>query len=400
MNILKNSCRPTWLNLFARPGRPTWLNPFMGLSIALALALTANAESVIDSAGWSSTTWDKRYIVDNGDGTSTTNSSIQGAAYYGGKVYQFWDKGATYRVYDIASGAWGDFGSALTCASSNHFGSATFAASVADGCTIPYVYVSGHYRLSDAELEAAGGSSLYTTVVPSKYEIMDVVDIEHNTLVKRYIFNNRYDDAIFAYDWTNSRFWMVGYETASGYAQAPYYIQEYKFDSTDARGYTEVGDMVAVPAATADGTLQDCVYSDGHIYILVGWGTGGKTVTINGEERTIVSRYVGVHDYDVTSKTVIASNFSTDTSEAEGLAYDSVNNNFYITSSSSKFWKLCVHDFTSGTTCSKCGASSIVHNHSYQNGFCRNTAGDCDAPYESYTISNSVYQIVSGFMIG
>lgn len=238
------------------------------------------------------TTYDRRVNgVDN-----------QGGAYYNGKYYQFYDKAGGIKVFDVETMTF-EKSLPMTCDGNLHFGSVTFSnefSYIKDGVTtevqIPLIYATGHYN---------AGSG--------KKEIVDVIDVENNVLVRKYEFPERRDDAIAAWDFSTGRFWIIGYEPVNGYAETPYYINEYKWNEDGT--YSEVGDVSIVEITKS--TLQDCYYKDGHIYILAGWGKNGQVAEI--------------HDYNTETKLLDYTLKSTSSDEAEGFAYVPETNSFIVT---------------------------------------------------------------------
>lgn len=199
---------------------------------------------------------------------ATSNSvPLQGAAIYDGKLYQFYKGAGGIYAYDL-----NDLSATPTRYSAVdtllHYGSVSFSNITTYGdtvTTIPLVFATGHYGDADS----------------SKYEIVDVIDIENGVLVKQYKFPNRYDDCIAAYDFTNSKMWLIGYETSSGYATTTWYIDEYDLIGMELQSSTAF-DLVKsyYITGTEHHTLQDAFYENGNVYILTGWGQQGQKGTI------------------------------------------------------------------------------------------------------------------------
>lgn len=261
----------------------------------IVLSVPCTAQSInLSKYVWkkTATTYDRRVSgVDN-----------QGGAYYDGKYYQFYDKTGGIKIFDVKTMK--EIGSMpMTADGSLHFGSVSFCnefSYVKNGetvnTTLPLIYATGHY-------DAGSG----------KKEIVDVIDIENNTLVRQYEFPERRDDVIAAWDFEGKRFWIIGYEPVNGYAETPYYINEYKWNEDGT--YSEVGEAAVVNITMS--TLQDCYYKDGHIYILAGWGKNSQKVQI--------------HDYNTTTKTLDNTSTVDNGDEAEGFAYVPETNSFIVT---------------------------------------------------------------------
>lgn len=226
----------------------------------------------------------------------------QGGGYYDGKYYQFYDKTGGVKVFDVETMK-EEKSLPMTCDGNLHFGSVTFSNEFSydkNGekvvTALPLIYATGHYNAGNG-----------------KKEIVDVIDVENNVLVRQYEFPERRDDAIAAWDFATERFWIIGYEPVNGYAETPYYINEYKFN--DDGSYSEVGEVAVIEITKS--TLQDCYYKDGHIYILAGWGKN--------------SQVAEVHDYNTETKTLDYTSKSTCADEAEGFAYVPETNSFIAT---------------------------------------------------------------------
>lgn len=248
----------------------------------------------------------------------------QGGAYYDGKYYQFYDKSGGIRVFDVKTMKEED-PKPMTADRSLHFGSVSFSdefSYVKNGETVetnlPLIYATGHYN---------AGSG--------KKEIVDVIDIENNTLVRQYEFPERRDDVIAAWDFEGKRFWIIGYEPVNGYAETPYYINEYKWNEDGT--YSEVGEAAVVDITMS--TLQDCYYKDGHIYILAGWGKSNVNATLG--------QYASIHDYNTNTKQIDYTLASPTKDEAEGFAYVPETNNFIVTTwtrggSTAYYWHVAI----------------------------------------------------------
>lgn len=258
---------------------------------AMLAVITGMAQNIdLTKYVWkkTATTYDRRINgVDN-----------QGGAYYDGKYYQFYDKSGGIKIFDVKTMKEVGF-LPMTADGSLHFGSVSFSnefSYIKNNETVttslPLIYATGHYN--------------------SK-EIVDVIDIENNTLVRKYEFPNRRDDVIAAWDFDGKRFWIIGYEPSNGYAETPYYINEYKWN--DDGTFSEVGEVTVVNVTMS--TLQDCYYKDGHIYILAGWGKNSQKVQI--------------HDYNTKTKTLDYTSTVDNGDEAEGFAYVPDTNSFIVT---------------------------------------------------------------------
>jgi hypothetical protein len=244
--------------------------------------------------------------------------SMQGAALYEGKLYQFYDKGKGLLIYHSKTGKLLETKKQFQYqgATETHFGSIAFSNQKTyvklNGekvtTTIPLVYATGHMKPKNT-VEAVDDKD--------NYEFVDVVDIEHDYLVKRIKFRNRYDDIICAWDFEGNRGWVIGY-VKKGYATDTYCITSFNMNDIDAEGYVNEKDPVEIPN---DGTLQDCEYRNGHIYFLVGWGTNAKRSTLGK-----------IHDYDVEKKRINTTLTTNITDECEGLALDEKARRFIITS--------------------------------------------------------------------
>ncbi len=167
------------------------------------------------------------------------SKAIQGGGYFNGKFYQFHDKTGGLRIFDTTT--YEQIGDIIpiNIDSRLHHGSATFSdefSYILNGTevttTIPLLYSSGHY---DGK------------------EIIDVLDIENDVIVRQYFFENRRDDITGAYDFENNRMWVIGYEK-DGSAITPWTIDEYKF-SEDRSTVEHVGDTVIIDIK--NNTLQE-----------------------------------------------------------------------------------------------------------------------------------------------
>lgn len=169
----------------------------------------------------------------------------------------------------------------------------------------------------------------------------------------------------------------MGYGEYSLYSQAPYYLTEFVLDDSDPKGYKQVSDPVIINAdgkGIVSGTLQDCVYHDGHIYILTGAGTQSDRV-----------QYVKILDYDIETESVIYEMTYSDRYEAQALAYDYDNDRFIVTSILS--WN------------SSLGNVWIIENpndgHAFdENGFCKHK--DCHTVMPAIKDEEGFYQISNG----
>lgn len=240
------------------------------------------------------------------------SKTIQGGAYYDGKFYQFHDKTGGIRIFNATTRTQIGDVKPLNCDERLHHGSAAFSnefsyvnkEGVKVNLTLPLVYSSGHY---------------------DSQEIIDVIDIENDVLVRQYFFENRRDDVIGAWDFENKRFWIIGYEIDKT-AITPYYIVEYKFKEDGT--YEQVGNPVLV--GMVNSTLQDCHYYDGHIYILAGWGPSHD-------------QYVKIHDYNVETKKIEKSITSPTTNEGEGFGFVEETKSFIATTWAGKtatYWEV------------------------------------------------------------
>lgn len=269
-----------------------------------------------------------------------SSGSMQGAAIYKGRIYQFRNsnlggqKVLTYDEYDTQSGVWEKGEKPITCVPESHAGSASFSpvlvASYAVGndvyyCNLPFVYLSGHYSVE------VNGRQM-------RYEIIDVVDIENDRCVRRYTFPDRTDDVIAAYDFQNSKVWLVGYDTkVSG--MSPYVIEEYKVDllslvpqktnftSQDVVSSFTVGgpNRLGYQESLACGTLQDAVFHNGYIYLAVGRGSEANR-----------TEWARIHAYDIYCHKIVNTIICPDYTEPEGLVRD--GDDIYMTTRN--LWKL------------------------------------------------------------
>lgn len=247
------------------------------------------------------------------------SKGIQGGAYYKGKYYQFHDKTGGIRVFDVNTMTAQTNMINLTCDPNLHFGSVSFSNEksykkngIEINTSLPLIYATGHY--------VVGGENK---------EVVDIIDIENNTLVKQFTFPNRKDDVIAAWDFEGKRFWIVGYEPNNGYAVTDYYINEYHFDNEG--NIIADGETIVI---TGDGTLQDCEYVDGHIYILVGWGeSAGHFSKYDEYKITRPSHIYGkIHDYNTQTKTLEMTLQVDNVDEFEGFAYVPDTRSFIATS--------------------------------------------------------------------
>lgn len=261
---------------------------------------------------------------------NTLPSYPQGGACYGNYFFQFADKGGKPTIYDLTQKESPQYGRALTCASQSHFGSTCFANQVVSSyqknnksysCKLPYIYATGHYTLTSAEIQAQGGSYVTGKKGANYYIIADVVDIENDVLVKRYVFDDEVDDCIAAWDFANNRFWLIGYRTVNSYNDS-FFFRPYTFDSSDPRGYRQTGSEIVVrQQGLFGGVLQDCQYHNGHIYIANGQGSSSQRTD-----------YIKLLDYDIESQQIASTVYNTDFYEAEGMAYYPEGDLFIITS--------------------------------------------------------------------
>lgn len=221
---------------------------------------------------------------------------LQGGEAIGNSYYQFYDKNGGYNVYDLTDSSVAPVWHKLNCDPQLHFGSVCFSnVYTYDSTTVttPLICATGHYEVNGA-----------------KKIVVDVIDIENDVLVKQYIFPDRKDDAIAAWDFENGKMWLIGYERGTGYAVTKWYIDEYSLENFANPLNTNTTLLKSCYIdGTENNTLQDCKFKDGYIYIATGWGsTKGQTVSVwkyNTETRKIVSKTVS----DLTTN-----------QEAEGLA--------------------------------------------------------------------------------
>ena len=229
--------------------------------------------------------------------SKNNEKSLQGADIFDGYFYQFYDTTGGCLKYDM-SDLTAEPESISTPDASSHQGSVAFSNITSytnsEGTTvdtqIPLIFETGHYNNSG-----------------NKMEIVTVADIENNTVVKKYEFPNRYDDCIAAWDWMNSVMWLIGYETESGYATTPWYIEKYSIDNLADADDTNYTLLDSYTFDITYNTLQDCKYKDGYVYILSGWGG-----TSNGPGT--------VWKLDVENRKIIGKIVTTDTYEMEGFA--------------------------------------------------------------------------------
>lgn len=279
-------------------------------------------------------------------GSGLAKGTNQGAAYYDGKIYQFTvftaeDK-VGLNVYDLATSTSAKLSDKVMPDSKSHVGSATFGKKIftkADGytydCTLPFVYVTGHYALDGEE----------------EFEVIDVLDIEHEEIVKHLTFPNLTDDAIAAYDFDNNKVWILGYPMGVEQGRAPYLFREFNVplddinleqtnfttwnweariggpDAEDHGG--EVGSAGYLPdglqKTLSCGTLQDAYYKDGYIYYATGRGAAYNR-----------TEYVKAHAIKVSDIQNGASGVLDETvivlpsyGEQQGFVYDEDNDVFY-----------------------------------------------------------------------
>jgi len=269
-----------------------------------------------------------------------STGSRQGAALFKDQIFQFKNatvdgvKQITYDIYDTKSNAWTKGSKNITCVPENPAGSACFAPQVLESytkagneyhCILPFVFLTGHYNI-----EADGKTT--------KYEIIDVVDIDNDVLVRRYFFNNRQDDAIAAYDFDNNKVWIIGYKSdATG--MAPYVIQEYNVDLasvTPAKRSFTAEDIISTytiggpnslgyQESLVCGTLQDADYHNGYIYLAVGRGSSYNR-----------TEWARIHAYDLYSHKIVSTTICPDIEEPEGFVI--AGGDMYMTTKS--LWKL------------------------------------------------------------
>ena len=307
--------------------------------------------------------------------------TIQGGALCDSCFYQFYDNAAGYKVFDARTGNLIRESAVTLCDNKLSCGCASFSnqfsyASLTDSgndtvvtTTVPLVYLTGHYAVTSQDL------SSYVTGVKSEdvrmVEVVSVIDLENNHLVRQYYFDDRTQDIAVAWDFENNRFWVIGYPEYSLYAQSNLNITPYEFDDTDPRGYRETGSTVKMQdAGLLNGLIQDCKYVDGHIYLLVGAGVDKSK-----------AQYVKILDIDADDYCLTAALPSMDENQAQALAYDKVRDRFIVTTSSNtdgtaSMWMLENHG----------GA------HTYDaDGFC--ACADCKSVQPAIADYDGTYQI-------
>jgi len=257
-----------------------------------------------------------------------SEGSMQGAAILNGVIYQFRGSGTanenipTYDTYNIGTGAWTKGGS-LSALAGSHMGSACFGPKVfttSDGythdCTIPFLYITNGCDIQ-------------------------IYDIEHNVLVATWSLPKLDDDAIAAYDFANGKLWSIGYVVKS--RKAPYLIRELggidftvlpttrTVAESEFTSQTPLGgpDANGVQHDLVNGTLQDCQYVGGKIYIATGGGSSAHR-----------TEFCRVHVYDPSSKAITETRMCTGLEETEGFVYDASGDAFYLTTLNSAIWKL------------------------------------------------------------
>lgn len=300
---------------------------FVILSVALIfMSANAFAESLLNGKKWT-----------NLNAINSVGGSPQGAAYYDGKIYQFADAGKGHGVYSITGNTWTAGGAISTgYLAACHFGSACFGPESTKNYTVngtehtsayPLLFVTGH--------DKTGGSRAL---------LVNVIDYQTKTLVAslRFLDTGTQDDMIAAYDFEGGKLYLMGYP-GNVVGMAPWVIREYSISSFNnfTTTATTIGTYESVPcvdltSAThtdvaiggpnasgiqenlVSGTLQDCHFHNGHIYFVVTRGS-----------RYNRTEWVKVHDYEISSQTVVKTVCSAINCEPEGFAFD--GSNFYVT---------------------------------------------------------------------
>jgi len=293
---------------------------FSALVATLVLCASVSAETLLDGKKWTKLSMN----TNKPSSGSFMSGGMQGAAIYNGKMYQFRTSttSVNYDVYDIGTGSWTN-GTELTCIANAHAGSGCFGTKVftkTDGytydCNMPFLYLTNHENIL-------------------------IVDIENNNLVATWTLPKLDDDAIAAYDFAGGKLWSIGY--VSGKRCAPYIVREliglnYNAVPTDRTvadneftSKTNVGgpEGDGVQRTLINGTIQDCQYVNGKIYIATGGGSSAHR-----------TEYARIHVYDTSSKSIVDTKMNIETDEAEGLVYDASSNTFVMTVLGSNLWKL------------------------------------------------------------
>lgn len=284
-------------------------------------SIGANAQSLLEGKKWSS--------LANVGGC---NGTLQGAAYYNGKVYQFCDAGKQYGVYDVSSDTW-TAGEVMNTTENNnafsscHFGSACFGPESTKTYTVGSTTTTSTYPL------------LFVTGKADNNIIIYVIDFQLKTCVTKILFpyTGTRDDMIAAYNFDSKKIYIMGYP-ADVKGKSPYTVWTYSINSfnsfasasitmpslTTSETTTTSGVTVTkgiggpnaegVQESLACGTLQDCHYCNGYIYYCTSRGS-----LYNRTE------YAKMHALRVSDMTIVNSLPGTNVYEPEGLTSDGTN---------------------------------------------------------------------------
>lgn len=275
---------------------------------------------------------------------SGAGGTMQGAAYYNGKIYQFVNQDGqdtrTYTVYDIANNSW-TTGVTLNTGvlASCHFGSACFGPESTKTYSVngtshtsqyPLLFVTAH------DTKNANGNIL-----------IHVIDLELGQAVTTLKFphSDKRDDKIAAYDFAGGKIYVFGYPVNVLEGHSPYTVWTYNMASfntfasesvtmspsltDETNAHTGIGgpNSSGIQENLACGTLQDCHYHNGYIYY----------ATSRGSEYNR-TEFAKVHALNVSTWQVEKTMVCNDATEPEGFVFDGTD--FYMTCSSKKLWKL------------------------------------------------------------
>lgn len=203
----------------------------------------------------------------------------QGCAYYDNNLYVFYNRGGL-EILDSKTGDEKQI-KRLQCDSNLHFGSDVFSN------WFEYDY-HGETVVTSIPLLCASG---YYDVNGVMSGVLDVIDIENDRLVKKYVFPNF--TCIGAFDFSGDRGWAISVVDETWTFQ-PFDLVSGAFNHDERWSIPRFGQE------------QDAVYKDGYIYVVSGWADAYEAITI----------------VDVSSHQIVTTLVSEIIGESEGIDFD------------------------------------------------------------------------------